>query len=516
MSKNKPNKFSNTIKAEILKRIEKYRPSAATQRVGQVISVSDGVCYISGLSEVQNSELVKFPNNIYGVTLNLEKFQVGAIILGDWTKIKEGNEVISTGELLSIPVGEELIGRVVDPLGRAIDGKGKLSSKKMFPLEKIAPDVTKRHPVNTPVQTGIMAIDTMIPIGRGQRELIIGDRGIGKTALVLDTIINQQKEDLICIYVAIGQKTSRIAQIIDQLKNYSALDYTIVVAASAADPASYQYLAPYAGCAIGEYFLEKGKDALVIYDDLSKHAWAYRQISLILRRPSGREAYPGDIFYLHSRLLERACRLDEKFGGGSLTALPIIETQAGDLSSYIPTNVISITDGQIYLEGDLFYAGIRPAINIGLSVSRVGGNAQISAMKQVAGSLRLDLAQYRALASFSQFATDLDPETRAQLEKGVRIQELLKQPQYDPITVEEQICLIFAATEKFIDNVKVENIASFKKQLREYITTREKTLLKTLNKERKITPEISTKLKKALIIFQKQFPELFIKDEDKK
>lgn len=504
---NKKNKqiFGKSITLEILKRIEKFQTAPITQRVGNVISVSDGVAYVSGLSEIQNSELVKFSGNIYGVTLNLEKTKVGVIILGDWTKIKEGDEVTATGYLLSIPVGDELIGRVVDPLGRAIDGRGQLNLKKSYPIEKIAPDVTKRHQVNTPVQTGIMAIDAMIPIGRGQRELIIGDRGVGKTAIVLDTIINQKKENLICIYVAIGQKASRVAQVIEKLKKIGAMDYTIVVSATAADPASYQYLAPYAGCAIGEYFLDKGKDALVIYDDLSKHAWAYRQISLILRRPSGREAYPGDIFYLHSRLLERACRMDDKYGGGSLTALPIIELQAGDLSAYIPTNVISITDGQIYLEGDLFYTGIRPAINIGLSVSRVGGNAQIKAMKQVAGSMRMDLAQYRALVSFSQFATDLDAKTRTQLERGVRIQELLKQPQFAPVTVEQQVIIIFAGAQGFIDDIAVANISQFKKELCEYFENNQKTLLNLIRKEKKLSVELTEKLKKALTEFKKQF-----------
>lgn len=492
------------IAQEILARIKKYEVTPKTQRVGSVLSVSDGVAYVSGLTQVQSSELVKFPQNIYGVTLNLERSRVGVIIIGDWSKISEGDEVVSTGKLLSIPVGEELLGRIVDPLGRTLDGKGSLSLKKSYPIEKIAPDVTKRHPVNTPVQTGVMAIDSLIPIGRGQRELIIGDRGVGKTAVVLDTIINQKNEDLVCIYVAIGQKTSRIAQVVDLLKKYGAMEYTIVVAASAADPASYQYLAPYAGCTIGEYFLDKGKDALVIYDDLSKHAWAYRQISLILRRPSGREAYPGDIFYLHSKLLERACRLDEKYGGGSLTALPIIETQAGDFSSYIPTNVISITDGQLYLEGDLFYAGIRPAINVGLSVSRVGGNAQVKAMKQVAGSLRLELAQYRALASFSQFASDLDPQTRAQLERGARLQELLKQPQYSPVAVEEQVVLIFAASNGYLDDLAIHEISDFKKQILEFIKSQDNKLLKQIKKEKKMSEEITKSLTKVLDEFKKQ------------
>ncbi len=495
---------TKVIAEEILARIKKYTPAVKAQRVGEVLSVADGVAYVSGLSEVRSSELVRFPKDIYGVTLNLEKNKVGIIILGDWTKISQGDEVLATGQLLSIPVGEDLLGRVVDPLGRPLDGGGPIPAKKHYPIEKIAPDVIKRRPVNTPVQTGIMAIDSLIPIGRGQRELIIGDRGVGKTALVLDTIINQKNENLICIYVAIGQKTSRIAQVIDYLKKYEAFPYTIVVAASAADPVSYQYLAPYAGCAIGEYFLDQGKDALVIYDDLTKHAWAYRQISLILRRPSGREAYPGDIFYLHSKLLERACRLDEAYGGGSLTALPIIETQAGDFSAYIPTNVISITDGQIYLEADLFYAGIRPAINIGLSVSRVGGNAQIKAMKQVAGSLRLDLAQYRALASFSQFAADLDKETKAQLERGARLQELLKQVQFAPIPVEEQVILIFAATNGYLDDLAIHQIADFKKNFLDFVKARYSKVLKVIKKAKKLEEETIKTLKKVLNEYKQQ------------
>ncbi|MBI2029129.1 F0F1 ATP synthase subunit alpha [Candidatus Gottesmanbacteria bacterium] len=495
---------SKNITSYILESIKKYQPSSTTKRVGQVIAVSDGVAYASGLHEVAYSELVKFQNGVYGVTLNLEKTKVGVIILGEWTGISEGTEVEATGKLLSVPVGDELIGRVVDPLGRAIDGKGRLNLKKFNPIEKIAPDVTKRYPVTTPVQTGIMAIDGMIPVGRGQRELIIGDRGVGKTAIVLDTIINQKKQNLVCIYVAIGQKTSRIAQVVDSLNKYGAMDYTIVVSASAADPASYQYLAPYTGCAIGEYFLDKGKDALVIYDDLSKHAWAYRQISLILRRPSGREAYPGDIFYLHSRLLERACRLDQKYGGGSLTALPIIETQAGDVSAYIPTNVISITDGQIFLEGDLFYAGIRPAINVGISVSRVGGNAQIKAMKQVAGSMRLDLAQYRALASFSQFASDLDPKTRAQLDRGIRMQELLKQPQYEPTPVNIQVAIIYAANKGMFDLVSVDKVAKLKEEFISFIKTENK-ILKAIINEQKVSSDIEKSLDNAIDKFQKQY-----------
>lgn len=491
------------ISREILERIKRIKTQATTQRVGKVLSVADGVAYISGLSHVRSSEIIKFSNDIYGVTLNLEKDKVGAIILGDWTAIAEDDEVTTTGNLLSIPVGNDLIGRVIDPLGEPLDGKGPLKLAHRNPIEKIAPGVTARNPVETPVQTGIIAIDAMIPIGRGQRELIIGDRGVGKTAVVLDTIINQKGNNLICIYVAIGQKASRIAQLVDQLNSTGASEYTVIVCAGASDPVSLQYLAPYAGCAIGEYFMEKGKDALVIYDDLSKHAWAYRQLSLILRRPSGREAYPGDIFYLHSRLLERACRLDKKHGGGSLTALPIIETQAGDLSSYIPTNVISITDGQIFLEGDLFFAGIRPAINVGLSVSRVGGNAQIKAMKQVAGRLRLDLAQYRALASFSQFASDLDPETRASLQRGSRMQELLKQPQYSPYPVEEEVVLIFAGTQGYLDDIPLERVSEFKTDLLEHLKTNYKELLKTIATEKKLDDKTKSKLTKVILDFKK-------------
>ncbi len=390
-----------TITKEIIEKLKNYTPSVSVGFKGEVREISDGVAKILGLPNLSYSEMVEFPQSTLGVAINLEEDEIGTIVLGDYLHIKEGDQVKGTGRLLSIGVSEKLIGRVIDPLGKPLDGKPAVSTKTFYPIEKIAPGVTKRQPVNTPLQTGIKAIDSMIPIGRGQRELIIGDRGTGKTAITIDTIINQKDQNVICIYVAIGQKASRVAGIIDTLQKYDALDHTIIVAANASDPASLQYVAPYTGCAIGEYFMDQGKDALVIYDDLSKHAWAYRQISLILRRPSGREAYPGDVFYLHSRLLERACRLNKEEGGGSLTALPIIETQAGDMSAYIPTNVISITDGQIYLESDLFYAGIRPAINVGTSVSRVGGAAQIKAMKQVAGKLRLDLAQYRELAAFS-------------------------------------------------------------------------------------------------------------------
>ncbi|MBI4999294.1 F0F1 ATP synthase subunit alpha [Candidatus Gottesmanbacteria bacterium] len=497
----------NSIKIteEIIKKLKSYAPKVEVGFAGKVLEIADGVARISGLAEVSYSEMVEFANGIMGLAINLEEDEVGAIILGDYHQIRQGDEVKGTGKLLSIGVGEGLLGRAIDPLGNPLDGKGKIEAKTFYPLEKIAPGVTKRVPVDKPLQTGLKAIDSMIPIGRGQRELIIGDRATGKTALVLDTIINQRDEDVICIYVAIGQKASRVAQVIDILEKHGSLDYSLVVAANASDPAALQYLAPYAGCAIGEYFMGKGKDVLVVYDDLTKHAWAYRQISLILRRPSGREAYPGDIFYLHSRLLERACRLAEKFGGGSLTALPIIEIQAGDLSAYIPTNVISITDGQIYLESDLFYAGIRPAINVGLSVSRVGGAAQIKAMKQVAGKLRLDLAQYRELAAFAQFASDLDQETRSQIEWGARMIELLKQPQFVPLSVEKQVVLLFAASQGFLDDLPITKISEFEKRYLEYMETVQSKLMSEIKKEKRLNEEQEAALRQACQDFKKNF-----------
>lgn len=496
---------STRIAEDIIKKLRLYKTGVEMGITGNVLNIADGVAKISGLSELSYSEMVEFPHGIYGVAINLEEEEVGAIILGDYLKIKEGDRVKGTGRLLSIGVDEKLIGRVIDPLGNPLDGKPRVNTNTFYPIEKIAPGVTKRQPVNTPLQTGLKSIDSMIPIGRGQRELIIGDRGVGKTAIALDTIINQKGQDMICIYVAIGQKTSRVAQIIDVLQKQNALGHTIIVAANASDPASLQFIAPYTGCAIGEYFMDQGKDALVIYDDLTKHAWSYRQISLILRRPSGREAYPGDVFYLHSRLLERACRLSKESGGGSLTALPIIETQAGDLSAYIPTNVISITDGQIYLEADLFYAGIRPAINVGLSVSRVGGSAQIKAMKQVAGKLRLDLAQYRELAAFAQFASDLDEKTKAQIEKGSRMTELLKQLQFVPMSVERQILLFFAGTYGFLDDIPVANIADFETKYLEYMTTIHQKLVKNIKSEGELTSELIEDLKEATADFKKGF-----------
>lgn len=494
-----------SITREVVQKLKTYTPSVSAGFTGTVREISDGVAKVVGLQNVAYSEMVEFPGRVFGVAINLEEQEVGTIVLGEYLKIAEGDQVRATNRLLSIGVGDALIGRVIDPLGNPLDGKGAISTKTFYPVEKIAPGVIARQPVTTPLQTGVCAIDSMIPIGRGQRELIIGDRGTGKTAIVVDTIINQKKENVICIYVAIGQKASRVAQLIETLRKHGALDHTIIVAANASDSASLQYIAPYVGTAIGEYFMDKGKDALVIYDDLTKHAWAYRQISLILRRPSGREAYPGDIFYLHSRLLERACRLSKDHGGGSLTALPIIETQAGDMSAYIPTNVISITDGQIYLESDLFYAGIRPAINVGISVSRVGGAAQIKAMKQVAGKLRLDLAQYRELAAFSQFSTDLDTATKQQIDRGSRMVELLKQQQFKPLPVAQEVALLFAGTAGFTDSIETRDVARFGEELLSYLETMHKKLLGDIAKEKKLTDEIEAKLKKAISDFKKSF-----------
>src|SRR3989338_4701008 len=446
--------MSNLIN-DIENQIKGLKLKAQKQNVGKVVEIGDGVARIEGLSDAAYSEILDFGGGVYGLALNLEQYSVGAVIFGDFTKVKEGQEVKTTGEILQVPVGEGLVGRVVDALGSPIDGKGAIKSSKKYPVEKIASGVITRQSVNTPLQTGIKAIDALIPIGRGQRELIIGDRNTGKTTIAIDTIINQK--DVVCIYVAIGQKTSKIAQLVAKLEEQGAMDHTIVVVASASDPATMQYIAPYSGCAMGEYFMDQGKDALIIYDDLSKHAAAYRQISLLLRRPSGREAYPGDVFYLHSRLLERAAKMSKEYGGGSLTALPIIETQASDVSAYIPTNVISITDGQIYLEPDLFFAGVRPALNVGISVSRVGGAAQTKEMKQVAGRLKLDLAQFRELQAFAQFASDLDPETKKQIERGRRITEVLKQPPYSPVPVEVEVEKVRDFEQRFIQTVKLKN-----------------------------------------------------------
>lgn len=484
--------------------IDNFKTSAKVEKIGHVIEVGDGIARISGLSNVASQEMVEFTGGQIGVALNLEEDTVGVIILGSDKGIKEGDEVRTTGKILSLPVGESLIGRVVDPLGRAQDGKGEIKSNKMYPIEKIAPRVIKRKSVTQPVQTGIKAIDSMIPVGRGQRELIIGDRQTGKTAIAIDTIINQKGQDMICIYVAIGQKESKIAKIATILEEKGAMDYTIIVRTSACDPASLSYLAPFAGCAMGEYFLDQGKDVLVIYDDLSKHAWAYREISLLLRRPPGREAYPGDVFYLHSRLLERACRLDEKYGGGSLTALPIIETQSGDVSAYIPTNVISITDGQIYLETDLFYKGVRPALNVGLSVSRVGSAAQIKAMKKVAGKLKLELAQYRELAVFAQFGSDLDEATKRQLNKGDRLSEILKQKQYAPVPVEKQVVILYAGINEYLDKVPVNKVHEYEEKLYTYIGAKHPEIFKDIKEKKEMTADTEAKLKHVLNTFNNE------------
>lgn len=499
--------ISLQIAKELAKRIEAYAPEMQARKVGRVLSVADGVVKVSGLPSVAYLECVKFSNGVIGFVINLEEDSIGVVVLGDYQSLHEHDEVQATGVLLSIPVSEAFLGRVVNPLGEPIDGKGPIASKKRYPLEKIAPSVMYRSAVNTPLQTGLKSIDALIPIGRGQRELIIGDRNTGKTAVAIDTIINQKKENVISIYVAIGQKTSRIAQVVAALEKNGAMKNTIIVAATANDPASFQYLAPYAGCAIGEYFMDLGKDALVIYDDLIKHAWAYRQISLTLRRPSGREAYPGDVFYLHSRLLERACKLDEEHGGGSLTALPVIETQANDLSAYIPTNVISITDGQIYLESDLFNAGQRPAVNIGLSVSRVGGAAQIKGMKKVAGNLRIDLAQYRELAAFAQFSSDLDEVTKKQIDRGARMVELLKQGQYMPMSIDKQIAVIWAGANGYLDDVPLSRISAFETGYIKHLENGYSKTLTLLVKEKQITPPIEADFKKAVSEFKKTFAE---------
>ena len=494
------------IVSVLKQQIKQFGTTAALVDVGTVIEVGDGIARIQGLAGAKYGELLQFPNDIKGIALNLEEDSVAAIIVDDYSSIKEGDEVRSTGRIGEVPVGQALIGRVVDTLGRPLDGKGPVKTDKTRPIERIAPDVTQRQSVNTPVQTGIKAIDSLIPIGRGQRELIIGDRSTGKTSLTIDTIINQKGGDLICIYVAIGQKASKVARLVANLEQYGAMEHTIVVAANAADSVALQYLAPYAGCTIGEEFMENGKDVLVVYDDLSKHAWAYRQLSLLLRRPPGREAYPGDVFYLHSRLLERACKYAKEFGGGSLTALPIIETQAGDLSAYIPTNVISITDGQIFVESDLFNAGQRPALNVGSSVSRVGSSAQIKAMKQVAGRLKLELAQYRSLEAFAQFGTsELDKATRAQLERGRRITEILKQPLNSPVPVDKQIMILFAAINGFLDDIAVEKITTFESNLLSYMDTNHPEVGKAISDSRELKPETEKALKDSIAEFKKGY-----------
>lgn len=501
-----------TIRAEeitsiIQQEIEGYESVLDVKEIGTVLSVGDGVARIHGLEKVMYGELIDFPHEVVGLALNLEEDNVGAVLLGDFSKIKSGDQVKRTSRIMAVPVGNELVGRVVDSIGKPLDGKGPLNAKNSSPIERIAPGIIDRRPVREPLQTGIKAIDAMIPIGRGQRELIIGDRQTGKTAVAIDTIINQKDSGVICIYVAIGQKNSTIAQVVKTLTDYDAMRYTIVVAAPASDPAPMLYLSPYAGCAMGEYFRDNGQHALTIYDDLSKHAAAYREISLVLRRPPGREAYPGDVFYLHSRLLERAAKMSDERGGGSLTSLPIIETQAGDISAYIPTNVISITDGQIYLETDLFYSGIRPAINVGNSVSRVGGAAQIKAMKQSAGMLRLDLAQYRELAAFSQFGSDLDAATQKQLARGARLTEILKQDQYQPLPVEKQVVTIFAATNGYLDDLPVNVGRKFEEELYKFLDNQRPQVLKTLAQKKQVDDEMRKILKEALDDFKARFTE---------
>lgn len=484
---------------EIEASISQYKSSVTYEHVGKILSLADGVMQISGLDSVRAGELLDFGKGIYGLALNLEHDSVGAVVLGNYLSLKEGGEVKGTGRLLSVPVGDAFIGRIVDPLGNPLDKKGEIEHVGYNPIERLAPGVTERQPVDTPLQTGIKAIDSMIPVGRGQRELIIGDRGTGKTAIALDTIINQkvEKSGVICIYVAIGQKKARVVQVAETLRKHGSLDHTIIVSAEASTPAAMQFLAPYAGTALGEYFISKGKEAVIFYDDLSKHAWAYRELSLMLRRPSGREAYPGDIFYLHSRLLERSCKMSKKLGGGSLTAFPIIETLAGDISAYIPTNVISITDGQIYLESDLFYSGIRPAINVGNSVSRVGGAAQIGAMKKVAGRLRLDLAQYRELSAFVQFASDLDEATRAQLDQGGKMVELLKQDQFSPLPVEEQIVVIWSGTSGLLQHLTASDMQGFEKNYLTFMRESGKQVLTDIRKEKKMTDDIVKELERV-------------------
>lgn len=503
---------------QIQVKISNIQTDPTVQNIGKVEEVGDGIVIASGLTDVMYGELVEIVDSkgavINAMALNLEEGSVGIIVFGGYTHISEGNEVRTTGKIFSVPVGNELIGRVVNPLGQAIDGKGEIKTGKTSVVEKIAPGVITRKAVNQPLQTGIKAIDAMIPIGRGQRELVIGDRGTGKTAILLDTIINQGKiakeegtKPVVCIYCAIGQKTSKIAQIVANLEKNGAMDYTIVVAATASDPVTYQYIAPYAACTMGEYFRDNGMDAVVIYDDLTKHAWAYREISLLLRRPSGREAYPGDIFYVHSRLLERAARLDETHGGGSLTALPVIETQAGDVSAYIPTNLISITDGQIFLESDLFYAGMRPAINVGISVSRVGSSAQTKAMKQVAGRLKLDMAQFRDMAAFAQFGSDLDSATKALLDRGARLTELLKQRQFSPMSFETQVLVILAGVNGYMDTLAINQIATYEKDLIEYFQTQHPEILKEIRDKKAFSDELMEQTKKLVEEFTNTYSE---------
>ncbi|MBI1951688.1 MAG: F0F1 ATP synthase subunit alpha [Acidobacteria bacterium] len=496
---------ADEITSVLRQQIEGFKGGVDVSEEGTIISAGDGIARVYGLENCMAGELLQLPHNVFGMALNLEEESVGAVLFGEFTKIKEGDTVKRTGRITEVPVGEELIGRVVNPLGMPQDGKGPIATKKTGHLERIAPGVVDRQPVKEPLQTGIKAIDAMIPIGRGQRELIIGDRQTGKTAIAIDTILNQKDSGVICIYVAIGQKRSTVAQVVKTLTDLGGLGYTIVVTASASEPATLQYIAPYAGCSMGEYFRDSGRHALLIYDDLSKHAAAYREISLLLRRPPGREAYPGDVFYLHSRLLERAAKMSDDLGGGSLTALPVIETQAGDVSAYIPTNVISITDGQIYLEGDLFFSGIRPAVNVGLSVSRVGGNAQIKAMKQVAGTLRLDLAQYRELAAFAQFGSDLDKATQAQLARGKRLTELLKQLQYRPLSVEKQVISIFAGVNGFLDGLEVAQIRPFEEALYKHLDGPGRPLARKLLEKKAIDDGMKAELRSMLDALKSDF-----------
>lgn len=493
---------ANEINEIIRQQIENFDAGMTVNEVGTVIKVGDGIAEIHGLEKVMAGELLEFPHEVRGLALNLEEDKVGCVLFGDFQKIKEGDEVKRTKRIMSVPVGDAMIGRVVDALGNAIDGKGDIITDMFNPVEKIAPGIIDRQPVKEPLQTGLKAIDAMVPIGRGQRELIIGDRQTGKTAVAIDTIINQKGKDVICIYVAIGQKASTVAQVVKKLEDYGAMDYTIVVSATASDPAAMQFLAPYSGVAIGEYFRDNGRHALTIYDDLSKQAAAYREISLLLRRPPGREAYPGDVFYLHSRLLERAAKMSDARGGGSLTSLPIIETQAGDISAYIPTNVISITDGQIFLESDLFNSGVRPAINVGNSVSRVGGSAQIKAMKQVAGTLRIDLAQFRELAAFAQFGSDLDKSTQNQLERGRRLTEILKQGQYQPLEVEKQVFVIWAVSNGLADDVAVEDVRAFETELVAFVENSHPSVLDTLRTKKSIDDDLKASMKEAIEDFK--------------
>lgn len=497
----RPEEISSVIKEQI----KNYSTKLEVSDVGTVIQVADGIARIHGLENAMSGELLEFPNEIYGMVLNLEEDNVGAVLLGDSKNINEGDTVKTTGRVVEVPVGDVMLGRVVNALGQAIDGKGPIESTKYRQIERVASGVISRKSVDTPLQTGIKAIDSMVPIGRGQRELIIGDRQTGKTAIAIDTIINQKGQNVKCIYVAIGQKASTVASIVKTLEEYGAMDYTTIVAATASELAPLQYIAPYSGCAIGEEWMENGEDVLIVYDDLSKHATAYRTLSLLLKRPPGREAYPGDVFYLHSRLLERAARLSDKLGGGSLTALPIIETQAGDVSAYIPTNVISITDGQIYLETEMFNSGFRPAINAGLSVSRVGGSAQIKAMKKIAGPIRTELAQFRELASFAQFGSDLDADTKEKLAQGERIQQMLKQPQYKPMPVEYQVMIIYAATKKYLLDIAVEDVLAFESGLFEYIDTKYPELPKSIKEEKVLTEDAEKLLVKAIEEYKKEF-----------